>query len=704
MATYINDNSKEKADWVETGGQNYVNAEDHTQTERRQLERQLETSIQSGLSWSLGAQTSEGYWVGNLQSNSCMEAQWILALHFMELRSHPQWNGLVQCLFNEQRTDGAWGIYHDAPAGDINTTVECYAALRCAGVEKEDPRLKSALAFIHANGGLKHIRVFTKYWLALIGEWPWDKTPNLPPEVIYFPKWFPFSIYNFAQWARATLMPIALLSARRPVRPLPNGLKLDEFFPEGRDRFDFSYPKQPEPISWEAFFLRADKILHGAQKFGLPPFREGAVSRVIEWIIKHQDADGAWGGIQPPWIYGLMALYNEGYPVSHPVMAKGLGAIEDPRWAYEKDGATYVQASVSPVWDTVLTMLAMKDCGASDDNEDALERAIDWLLANEVRTKGDWSVKLPKVEPGGWAFEYENAMYPDLDDTAVALIVLAPYRDDPKWKAKGIGEAIDRAVNWTLAMQCKNGGWGAFDKDNDKKILTKIPFCDFGEALDPPSVDVTAHIIEGLAALGYKKSHPAIARALDFIRNEQEPDGSWWGRWGVNYIYGTSAALPALEAIGEDMQAPNITRAIEWIISKQNEDGGWGETCGSYMDASLAGCGPSTASQTAWALMALLAVGRPEDRPVIERGLSHLMDRQKDGTWDEPEFTGTGFPGYGLGERIDLGRSGLEDDLAQSTELSRAFMINYNLYRHYFPLMAMGRAQPYLQRTANQPV
>lgn len=667
------------------------------------LQAQVETAISSGLAWSRTTQHDDGYWVGKLQSNSCMEAQWLLALHIMDLWDHPHRDGLVQSLLREQRPDGSWGIYHNADAGDINTTVECYAALRCAGYDKELDFMQRARDWILARGGLTHIRVFTKYWLALIGEWPWQNTPNLPPEVIYFPKWFPFCIYNFASWARATLMPIAVLSARRLVKPLPNGIKLDELFPNGRINFDFSYPKKPTFFSLENFFLTVDKALHKLQDWGLPPGRNLAVARSVEWIIKHQDADGAWGGIQPPWVYGLMALYNEGYHHNHPVMQKGVGALSDPRWCYQVDGATYIQASVSPVWDTVLTLLAIHDCDASEENAEEVEKAIDWVLSQEITTPGDWCVKTPGVTPGGWAFEYENAAYPDLDDTAVAIIVLAPYRTDPKWKAKGLDKAIDRAVNWVLAMQSKGGGWGAFDKDNDKKILTKIPFCDFGEALDPPSIDVTAHVIEAFAALGYGRTHPAIARALDFMRKEQEPDGSWWGRWGVNYVYGTAAALPALKQIGEDMRAPYILRAADWIVSKQNDDGGWGETCGSYMDPSLAGTGPSTASQTAWGLMSLLAVDRAQDRAAIERGLGFLTKTQTEGTWREPEYTGTGFPGYGLGQRINLNKKGLTDDLYQSTELSRGFMINYNLYRHYFPVMALGRARPYLQRLANEP-
>jgi squalene-hopene/tetraprenyl-beta-curcumene cyclase len=661
----------------------------------------LRGAIRDGFAWSVARQQPDGYWVGKLQTNACMEAEWILALHFLGLHDHPHLLGLKASILRGQREDGSWSIYHGAPAGDINATVESYAALRCLGMAADDPVLAKARAWIFSKGGLRNVRVFTRYWLALIGEWPWEKTPNIPPEVIRFPLWFPFSIYNFASWARATLMPIAVLSARRPARPLGKGRTLDELFPEGRSRFDYSLPKKIRPFTWEQFFMGTDAILHSAQTHKLIPGREAAIARVLEWIIKHQDSDGAWGGIQPPWIYSLLALHIEGYPMAHPVVAKGLAALHDPRWSYKVDGAVYIQASVSPVWDTVLTLLAMEDCEAQDEHAEAVDKAIAWLLDNEVRYYGDWSQKVKGAEPGGWAFEYANQFYPDVDDTAVALIVLAKHRHEPKWQARGIGGVIDRAVNWVLAMQCKGGGWAAFDRDNDAAILTRIPFSDFGEALDPPSVDVTAHVLEALGVLGYDRHHPAVERGVAFLRREQEKDGSWWGRWGVNYVYGTSAALPALKAVGEDMRSDWVMKAADWTLAHQNADGGWGETCGSYMDRSLAGKGDSTASQTAWALMSLLAVGRPQDKAAVEKGLRFLTARQQDGSWDEPEYTGTGFPGYGLGRHIDLGQ-GTAENLGQSIELSRGFMINYNLYRHYFPLMAMGRARKYLARLGNE--
>ncbi|HTW36421.1 MAG TPA: squalene--hopene cyclase [Rhizomicrobium sp.] len=668
---------------IQAGVDNYGNA--------------LDAAIRTAAAWLIARQKPDGHWVGRAESNACMEAQWCLALWFLGLDDHPLRRRLAQSLLKSQRPDGSWQIYHNAPNGDINTTVEAYAALRSMGHSDEEPELERALAWIRSKGGLSKVRVFTRYWLALLGEWPWEKTPNMPPEVIWFPNWFPFSIYNFAQWARATLVPIAILSARRPSRPLPADRRLDALFPEGRQRFDYSLPVKVGAGFWDAFFRSTDKILHALQslggKLGLSLWRNPSISLMVEWIIKHQDADGGWGGIQPPWIYSLMALKTEGYALDHPVMAKGLACLDDPGWRVDEGDATWIQATNSPVWDTMLTLMAFDDAELTGDYPEEIEKAADWLLARQVRVKGDWSIKLPNVEPGGWAFEYANNSYPDTDDTAVALIALAPLRHHPKWQAKGIEEAIRRGVDWLVAMQCRPGGWGAFDKDNNKTIMTKIPFCDFGEALDPPSVDVTAHIVEAFGKLGISREHPAMVRALAYIRREQETNGAWFGRWGVNYVYGTGAVLPALAAIGEDMSEPYIARACDWLVAHQQANGGWGESCASYMDIEMMGRGAPTASQTAWALMGLLAANRPEDRDAIERGCLFLVERQVEGSWVEPEYTGTGFPGYGVGQTIKLTDPTLQKRLMQGPELSRAFMLNYNLYRHYFPMTALARAR-----------
>lgn len=662
----------------------------------RDAQTAARSAVRAAADWLIEHQKPDGHWVGPVQTNVCMEAQWCLALWFLGLDHHPLRTRLAQTLLQTQRPDGSWQVYHGAPNGDINTTVEAYAALRSVGYGDEDAPLVRAREWIEAKGGLRNIRVFTRYWLALLGEWPWEKTPNVPPEVIWFPHWFPFSIYNFAQWARATLMPIAVLSARRRSRPLPPERRLDALFPEGRERFDYGLPGKTGAGFWGLFFRMADKALSAWQKIGprvgFAPIREAAITHVLEWIIRHQDADGGWGGIQPPWVYGLMALHVEGYALTHPVMAKGLDGLNDPGWRVDAGDATFIQATNSPVWDTILSLSALSDAGLIDAYPDATAKAVQWVLDREVRVPGDWSVKLPHVEPGGWAFEYANNSYPDTDDTAVALIALAAFRDVPRWQRQGVREAIERGVDWLIAMQSATGGWGAFDKDNDKQLLTKIPFCDFGEALDPPSADVTAHVVEAFGRLGIPRGHPAMARALDFLRRQQEPDGSWFGRWGVNHVYGTGAVLPALAVIGEDMRQPHIARACDWLCAHQQENGGWGESCASYMDPRAIGRGPATASQTAWGLMGLIAANRSQDREAIRRGCLFLTEHQVGGTWQEQEYTGTGFPGYGVGQSIKLTERDLSRRLMQGPELSRAFMLRYDLYRHYFPMMALSRA------------
>src|SRR5215472_10017101 len=373
-------------------------------------------AVRAAADWLIARQRPDGHWVARAVSNACMEAQWCLALWFVGLGDHPLRGRLARSLLETQRPDGAWEIYHDAPNGDINATVEAYAALRSMGFADDEPQLARAVAWIHSKGGLRNVRVFTRYWLALLGEWPWEKTPNLPPEVIWLPLWFPLSIYNFAQWARATLMPIAILSARRPSRKLPPQMRLDALFPNGRERFDYDLPPKIGAGAWDAFFRGTDKVLHALQRAGIrlgaPLWRSAAIRQSLEWVIRHQDADGAWGGIQPPWIYSLMALVTEGYALDHPVVARALGALDDPGWRVDEGDATWIQATNSPVWDTMLTLMAFGDAEILGDYPEPVDKAVEWLLSRQVRVKGDWSVKLPNVEPGGWAFEYANNYYP----------------------------------------------------------------------------------------------------------------------------------------------------------------------------------------------------------------------------------------------------------------------------------------------------
>jgi squalene-hopene/tetraprenyl-beta-curcumene cyclase len=655
--------------------------------------KDLQHCMERAVEWTRRSQTEEGYWVARLESNSSMEAEWLLAYHILGIESDPKTSGVIDCLLSMQRQDGSWGVYHGAESGDLNATVEAYAALRVHGHSADDDHMVRARKHILGHGGVAATRGFTKIWLAMCGEWPWDGTPTLPPEIIHFPLWFPFNLYNFASWARATIVPLAIISARRPVVPFPLEARLDELYPEGRENVDvrLPYPKDGVPI--QKFLYASDKVLSAYTKLGWQPGRENAIKRCIEWIIRRQEADGCWAGIQPPWIYALMALKTEGYALDHPVLEKGWRCFDEP-WAVNEPQGTFLQACTSPVWDTVLTQLALLDCGYGPQDE-FFAQSLDWMLGQQIRSVGDWKMKSPELEPGGWAFEYENDYYPDIDDAAVAMMVLAR---SGRGEAR-IDEALARAEQWVVGMRSSNGGWAAFDKDNDERLVSLIPFCDFGEVLDPPSVDVTAHVVEALGYLGRDMSCPVVSKAVDYMRSEQEPDGSWFGRWGVNYIYGTGAVLPALEKVGENMGCDYVLKACGWLVDHQNDDGGWGESCASYMDDELRGRGESTASQTAWALLGLIAQGGSEERYLesIRKGLTYLTRTQtKEGTWKEEAFTGTGFPGYGQGARTDLSRA--NGTLPQGRELSRGFMLRYHMYCHYFPLMALGRARHLLKK------
>ncbi len=657
----------------------------------------VDETIKNAVNWLRARQSEDGMWNGPLETNCCMEAQWIMAMYFIGF-DDPKKPKVLQYILDKQREDGAWDVYYGSEHGDINTTLECYFALRLSGFDPGDPVLVKARKWLLRNKWVERVRVFTKYWLALFGQWPWAHTPVLPPEIFFLPGWCPFNIYDFAAWARATMVPIAILTVRRPIKELPEYLQLDELFPEGRDRVDYRMPRKGKGFfSWENFFMKLDHMLHAYNRSPVKPLREHAVKLLLQWMLEHQDEDGAWGGIQPPWIYAIIVMHVEGFAMDQINMSRAVDAF-NLHWKVKRGEGIMLQASESSVWDTFLTMTALMDAVETPGSCPELLKALDYVLSKENRYYGDWSVKVGKnVEPSGWAFQRANNYYPDIDDTAIAICAFKRIQKllpRESLRSRRIDSAVRRAVNWILAMQSSNGGWGAFDRDNTRTLVTKIPFCDFGEVLDPPSSDVTAHVVEALAMCGFSRNHPVVERALDFIYSEQEDDGSWFGRWGVNYIYGTSAVLPALTAAGDSKKSPHIRRAVEWLVSKQNSDGGWGETVASYMEPKYAGTGiPSTASQTAWAVMSLISVADKNYDDNIRHGLAFLSNTQReDGTWDEPYYTGTGFPGYGLGAKVDL-RNGAP--LPQGKELARGFMLNYNWYRHYFPLMALGRARSY---------
>lgn len=652
------------------------------------MKSRLRQALERTQDYFFRTQHDDGYWWGELESNPTMEAEYIMLTHFMGSDEGSRIPRVAEDIRRRQSEDGSWRMYYGAP-GDLSTSIECYFALKLAGDAPDAPHMARARAFILARGGVPQARVFTKIWLALFGQWDWKGTPSMPPDMMLLPKWAPFNIYRFASWARATIVPMTIILTLHPTRPPRENAWVMELYPEGPTTFTLSRWRA-KPFSFKGGFLLLDKALRIYCNLPFVPRRERALSAAVDWIVSHQEADGSWGGIQPPWVYSLIALSTLGYQLDHPVVAKGLEGFRQ-RWSLpSEDGeALRVQACLSPVWDTCLAMRGLLDAGVTPDHP-SIRRAAAWFIGQEIRGKGDWAVYRPNLEPSGWAFEFDNVHYPDIDDSAIIVtdLALARMSDDAGERARNA--SIDRAVAWLTGMQSSSGGWAAFDWNNESRELANIPFADFGELLDPPSVDVTAHMLEMYGILGFGTDHPPIRRGLAYIWDQQEHDGAWFGRWGVNYIYGTGAVLPALQALGVDMTQPRVRRAVEWLVAHQNPDGGWGETCVSYPDPLLRGQGESTPSQTSWALIALIAAGETLSESV-KRGVEFLLGRQQeDGTWDEPQFTGCGFPGYGPGDQPDTYEP-LDDPNSQGPELSAAFMINYHLYRNYFPLWALGR-------------
>ncbi|MFI0237749.1 squalene--hopene cyclase [Streptomyces sp. NPDC016845] len=602
----------------------------------------------------LSRQHSEGWWKGDFETNVTMDTEDLLLREFLGIRTAEQTRATAAWIRGKQRADGSWATHTDGP-GSLSTTIEGYIALRLDGDAPDAPHMAAASHWVREQGGVACARVFTRIWLALFGWWRWEDLPELPPELIFLPKWMPLNLYSFSCWARQAIVPLTIVCAHRPVVPAP--FAIDEL------HVDAARPQPPVGkaplLSWEGAFRRLDRALHRSRRFVPRTLRRTAIRTAVGWIIERQEADGCFNGIQPPLVYSIIALRLCGYPLDHPVLSNALRAA-DAFTVRTGDGKRWVEACQSPVWDTSLAVIALTDAGLAPDHP-ALVRAADWLLAKEVRSHGDWSVRRPRLSPGGWSFGFHNRNYPDTDDTAEAALALLRVRHP---QPQRVASAVHRAVRWNLGMQSKGGPWGAYDADNTSRWPARLPFCDFGEVTDPPSADVTAHVVEMLAATGHT-GHPDVRRAVGWLLRHQEDDGSWYGRWGVNHVYGTGAVLPALIDAGVPPDHPAVRRGVQWLTAQANPDGGWGERWESYTDPSWRGRGPSTASQTAWALLGLLAAGE-HDSDAVHRGVGWLTRTQRtDGTWDEPEYTGTGFPG----------------DLP----------LNYHLYRLLFPLCALGR-------------
>jgi squalene-hopene/tetraprenyl-beta-curcumene cyclase len=601
-------------------------------------------------------QEKEGFWWYELEANVTITAEYMMLLHFLGLKDRERDRKMARHILRNQRTDGTWAI-HWGGDGDLSTTIEAYFALKLAGYSPEDEALRRARAFVLDKGGVEEARVFTKIFLAIFGEFDWKAIPSIPVEINLLPVWFPINIYNLSSWARSTIVPLSVVLEMKPVRTVPEFPVVRELY-ASQDKKSSPTAKRFAIFSWKRFFMVLDGILKKTENSSVRIFRNKAMDHTEKWIRERQEPTGDWGGIQPAMVNSVLALAARGHDVSDEAIRKGLEALE--RFTIDKEDELLLQSCISPVWDTALSALALLQSGMEEEHPSIIE-ACRWLISRQISTKGDWSVKRPELEPGGWAFEFDNSWYPDVDDTAAVLMLLFRYAD------KGFvrRQDIERGVRWVVGMQGRDGGWGAFDVDNNIKMLNQLPFGDLEAMIDPSTPDITGRVLELLGVVGYDRESRAVRRAIKFLRKTQEDDGTWWGRWGVNYIYGTSIVLCGLRSVGEDMGSAYVRKAVDWYKKSQRPDGGWGECCESYNDRALKCSGASTPSQTAWALLALMAAGEETSQEVI-KGILYLLKRQgQDGAWAEEWFTGTGFPKY--------------------------FMLRYHNYRNCFPLMALGK-------------
>ena len=636
------------------------------QTQDRVKVNQIAEAIGASQQYLQSIQNPVGYWWAELQSNVTITAEVVLLHKIWGTDQTRPLDKVAAYLRQEQRQHGGWELYY-GDGGELSTSVEAYMALRLLGVPANDPAMIRAKAFILQRGGISKTRIFTKLHLALIGCYNWRGIPSLPAWVMLLPKAFPVNIYEMSSWARSSTVPLLIVCDRKPVFITDPTINLDELYAEGVDRVRWELPQTGD---WTDLFLTLDRGFKFAESLNLVPFREEGIKAAEKWILERQEATGDWGGIIPAMLNSMLALRCLDYHRSDPIVERGLQAIDN--FAIETEDSYRVQPCVSPVWDTAWAMRALVESGFAADHP-AVVKAGEWLLEKQILDYGDWAVKNRQGKPGAWAFEFDNRFYPDVDDSAVVVMALHLAKL-PNEEIKQA--AIDRALNWIASMQCKPGGWAAFDLDNDQDWLNSIPYGDLKAMIDPNTADVTARVVEMLGACDLSIDRDNLERSLTYLHSEQETEGCWFGRWGVNYIYGTSSVLSALSLIAPQKHKLSIERGAAWLVGCQNPDGGWGETCRSYDDPSLKGKGNSTASQTAWALIGLLAAGEATGKLVhsaIDRGIGYLVaTQQPDGTWFEADFTGTGFPCH--------------------------FYLKYHLYQQYFPLIALGRYQAAIQK------
>ncbi|MBA4190306.1 MAG: squalene--hopene cyclase [Planctomycetaceae bacterium] len=602
----------------------------------------------------------DGHWCGELEGDTILESEFVLLLAFLGRADDSRVDRAANFLRLKQQTDGGWSNYPGGP-GEISVSVKAYFALKIAGDSADAPHMERAATLIHKLGGAEATNSFTRFYLAILGQLPYSACASVPAELILLPRWFAFNVYAMSAWSRTIFVPLSVVDAYKPVTVLPESMHIRELFLDSPEKPRWPAKPTAKWFSWTNFFLGIDWALKKFERFRLTPLRGWAVRKAVRWMRERSrdgESDGI-GAIFPPIVYHAIVLKALGVPATDPEMQWVLGQLDD--LSIEEGSTLRLQPCKSPVWDTALSLIGAADAGQPADSEE-ITTAVQWLLDREVRTAGDWSKTVRGVEPGGWFFEYRNTHYPDVDDTAMVLIALARAGHATRDAAL---PAVHRAINWLVAMQNTNGGWGAFDRNIENEVLEKVPFADHNAMLDPACPDISARALESLSHYGYRIGQEPVDRAVRFVLGRQEESGAWFGRWGVNYIYGTWQVLVGLAAVGFDMSTPVVRRAVRWLKDVQNADGGWGESCLSYDDPTQAGIGESTASQTAWALLGLLAAGEAESVEV-RAGVEYLIGTQnREGTWDEEPFTGTGFP--------------------------RVFYLKYHMYPVYFPLMALAR-------------
>ncbi|WP_158822970.1 squalene--hopene cyclase [Granulicella sp. S156] len=632
--------------------------------------------------WLLGQQDEEGYWCGELEADSMLEADYIFMHTLLGTGDQGKMTRCINEILRHQNEDGGWSLYPGGPS-NVSYGVKCYLALKLMGWKADHPLLVKARENVLSLGGVVQCNTFTKIYLCALGQYDYDAVPAVPPEMLLFPNWFYFNIYEFSSWSRGILVPLSVIYAKKPFKKLPPEQGIDELFIGGRANSDLHLRWDRKHLfSWRNFFLFTDRMMHWAERVHIRPLRKKALKKAENWMLERFERSDGLGAIYPAMLNAIVALRNLGYSADDPQVIRAMDEFEKlgidcPNGTPDYPTPTFrMQPAFSPVWDTAQVLSTLGEAGVPK-TDPRLLRAADWLLSKEVRHKGDWAEKVKNVEPGGWYFEFNNEFYPDVDDTGEVLLALKAVQN-PRERYQY--EVEQRAINWVLAMQCKGGGWAAFDKDNTKRIFQYVPFADHNAMLDPPTVDITGRILEMLATYGFTRADKRVEAAVQFVLKEQESDGSWFGRWGVNYLYGTFLVLRGLEAVGYSYLEPAVQQAAEWIRMVQNTDGGWGETCGTYDDPNQRGVGPSTPSQTAWAILGLLAAGDTRSDSVA-KGIRWLIERQhEDGSWDElmpgrngeSYYTGTGFP--------------------------RVFYLGYHLYKQYFPLLALTTYRKALER------